>query len=72
MEYCTVMVSVSIWPLSLSIILSAGASTADIRHGTLANNYARPGGQNVGNFLTDKPSSRVLAPPGGGSQVRYI
>ncbi len=34
------------------------------------NNYARPNGmQNVGNFLTDRPSSRVLAPPGGGSQV---
>jgi hypothetical protein len=38
----------------------------------LANNYGRPGGQqNVGNFLTDKPSSRVLAPPGGGSQIVF-
>jgi protein SPIRAL1 and related proteins len=35
------------------------------------NNYARPGGQNVGNFLTDRPSSRVLAPPGGGSQITF-
>ena len=72
MEYCSGTVPVSMWLLILYIIPSAGASTADIRHGTLANNYARPGGQNVGNFLTDKPSSRVLAPPGGGSQVRQI
>lgn len=35
------------------------------------NNYYRAEGQNVGNFLTDKPSSRVLAPPGGGSQISF-
>ncbi len=28
-------------------------------------------GQNVGNFMTDRPSSRVLAPPGGGSQISF-
>ena len=28
------------------------------------NNYGRPEGQNVGNFLTNRNSSRVLAPPG--------
>ncbi len=39
---------------------------------TSNNNYARSSGQNVGNFLTDKPSSRVLAPPGGKSQVSYL
>eukprot|EP00892_Ulva_mutabilis_P003027 jgi/Ulvmu1/12725/UM095_0029.1 len=39
--------------------------------GNSNNNYNRPGGQNVGNFLTDRPSSRVLAPPGGGSSVRF-
>ena len=33
------------------------------------NNYARPAGQNVGNFITDRPSSRVLAAPGGASQA---
>ena len=37
--------------------------------GTLKNNYVRPEGQNVGNFITDRPSSRVLAPPGGGSNI---
>lgn len=35
------------------------------------NNYSRAQGQNVGNFLTDKPSSRVLAPPGGGSSIVF-
>lgn len=28
-------------------------------------------GQNVGNFLTDRPSSRVLAAPGGASQIFF-
>ena len=32
-----------------------------------SNNYHRPEGQNVGNFLTDRNSSKVLAPPGGKS-----
>jgi SPIRAL1-like protein len=51
--------------------VQAGTSTADM-NSRLANNYGRPGGQqNVGNFLTDKPSSRVLAPPGGGSQIVF-
>lgn len=27
--------------------------------------------QNVGNFITDRPSSRVLAPPGGSSQIIF-
>lgn len=31
------------------------------------NNYGRAEGQNVGNFMTGRNSSRVLAPPGGGS-----
>jgi hypothetical protein len=35
------------------------------------NNYVRPEGQNVGNFLTDRPSSRVLAAPGGDSQIVF-
>lgn len=37
----------------------------------IGNNYYRSEGQNVGNFLTDRPSSRVLAPPGGGSQISF-
>ena len=38
-----------------------------LRSDTLSpvNNYARPDGQNTGNFMTDRNSSRVLAPPGG-------
>eukprot|EP01025_Chloroclados_australasicus_P016474 TRINITY_DN1828_c0_g1_i1.p1 TRINITY_DN1828_c0_g1~~TRINITY_DN1828_c0_g1_i1.p1 ORF type:complete len:258 (-),score=29.33 TRINITY_DN1828_c0_g1_i1:266-1039(-) len=35
------------------------------------NNYQRPGGQNIGNFITDRPSSRVLAAPGGGSSITF-
>ena len=35
------------------------------------NNYSRPEGQNVGNFLGDRPSSRVLAAPGGKSNFSF-
>jgi len=52
------------------------ASEADAREplaeaatGVNNNNYTRPSGQNVGNFITDRPSSRVLAPPGGGTSI---
>ena len=33
------------------------------------NNYNRPDGQNTGNFITDRPSSRVIHNPGGGSSI---
>ena len=49
----------------------AGEAAAAHLPPTAKNNYARPAGQNVGNFLTDRPSSRVLAPPGGGSQISW-
>lgn len=35
-----------------------------------ANNYFRPEGQNVGNFISGRSSSRVLAPPGGRTHVQ--
>lgn len=35
------------------------------------NNYARPGGQNTGNFMTDRNSSRVLQVPGGASSICF-
>ena len=28
--------------------------------------------QNLGNFITDRSSSRILAPPGGGSSLGYM
>ena len=47
------------------------AAAAEAGIGIHNNNYTRPSGQNVGNFLTDKPSSRVLAPPGGTSSLVF-
>ncbi|GBF99486.1 hypothetical protein Rsub_12154 [Raphidocelis subcapitata] len=49
----------------------AGTSNADVAHGYAVNNYARPEGQNVGNHLSDRNSSRVLAPPGGKSSFIF-
>lgn len=50
---------------------TAGLGTDDVAGGGAKNNYTRPDGQNVGNFLTDRPSSRVLAAPGGGSSIVF-
>ncbi|KAL6012026.1 Protein SPIRAL1-like 1 [Asimina triloba] len=40
--------------------------------GNLANNYFRADGQNSGNFITDRPSTKVHAAPGGGSSLGYL
>ncbi|CAN1838784.1 Protein SPIRAL1-like 1 [Linum perenne] len=39
---------------------------------TSSNNYMRSSGQNAGNFLTDRPSTKVHAAPGGGSSLDYL
>jgi|UniRef100_A0A1J3F4L8 SPIRAL1-like protein len=36
------------------------------------NNYFRSEGQNCGNFLTERPSTKVHAAPGGGSSLGYL
>ncbi|CAK9162998.1 unnamed protein product [Ilex paraguariensis] len=40
--------------------------------GNMQNNYVRADGQNTGNFLTDRPSTKVHAAPGGGSSLGYL
>ncbi|OWM65220.1 protein SPIRAL1-like 1 [Punica granatum] len=40
--------------------------------GSQANNYHRADGQNCGNFITDRPSTKVHAAPGGGSSLGYL
>ncbi|CAI9754101.1 unnamed protein product [Fraxinus pennsylvanica] len=40
--------------------------------GNQKNNYHRANGQNTGNFLTDRPSTKVHAAPGGGSSLDYL
>ncbi|WCJ35826.1 spiral1 [Euphorbia peplus] len=36
------------------------------------NNYFRAEGQNCGNFLTDRPTTKVHAAPGGGSSLDFL
>lgn len=36
------------------------------------NNYHRADGQNSGNFITDRPSTKVHSAPGGGSSLGYL
>jgi len=40
--------------------------------GRNSNNYHRADGQNNGNFITDRPSTKVHAAPGGGSSLGYL
>lgn len=51
--------------------VTCGLSTGDVEGGNLRNNYSRPEGQNVGNFISDRPTSRVLAAPGGASSIVF-
>ncbi|XP_059648745.1 protein SPIRAL1-like 1 [Cornus florida] len=41
-------------------------------HSNPANNYFRADGQNNGSFITDRPSTKVHAVPGGGSSLGYL
>ena len=40
--------------------------------GSQTNNYFRADGQNTGNFITNRPSTKVQAAPGGGSSLDYL
>jgi SPIRAL1-like protein len=53
---------------------AAEESAAALTHklGRNFNNYHRADGQNTGNFITDRPSTKVHAAPGGGSSLGYL
>ncbi|XWS49994.1 hypothetical protein CRYUN_Cryun12cG0050300 [Craigia yunnanensis] len=38
----------------------------------VTNNYHRAQGQNSGNFITDRPSTKVNSVPGGDSSLGYL
>ncbi|GMJ00314.1 SPIRAL1-like2 [Hibiscus trionum] len=38
----------------------------------ITNNYHRAKGQNSGNFITDRPSTKVKSVPGGDSSLGYL
>ncbi|KAK6128628.1 hypothetical protein DH2020_037618 [Rehmannia glutinosa] len=40
--------------------------------GYATNNYFRADGQNCGNFITERPSTKVHAAPGGNSSLNYL
>ncbi|XP_041013261.1 protein SPIRAL1-like 1 [Juglans microcarpa x Juglans regia] len=53
-------------PVDISKQVPAGINS------TSTNNYMRADGQNTGNFITDRPSTKVHAAPGGGSSLGYL
>ncbi|GMN42020.1 hypothetical protein TIFTF001_011235 [Ficus carica] len=53
-------------PVDISKQIPAGINS------TSTNNYLRADGQNTGNFITDRPSTKVHSAPGGGSSLGYL
>ncbi|XP_051148285.1 protein SPIRAL1-like 1 [Andrographis paniculata] len=53
-------------PVDISKQIPAGIQS------TTTNNYFRADGQNTCNFITDRPSTKVHAAPGGGSSLGYL
>ncbi|KAL8150216.1 LOW QUALITY PROTEIN: hypothetical protein V2J09_020024 [Rumex salicifolius] len=53
-------------PVDITKQVPAGINSSN------ANNYFRADGQNCGNFITDRPSTKVHAAPGGGSSLDYL
>ncbi|XVF85803.1 hypothetical protein PTKIN_Ptkin17bG0147000 [Pterospermum kingtungense] len=53
-------------PVDITKQIPAGVNS------TSTNNYMRADGQNTGNFITDRPSTKVHAAPGGGSSLGYL
>ncbi|XP_073306273.1 protein SPIRAL1-like 1 [Primulina huaijiensis] len=41
-------------------------------HSSTTNNYLRGDGKNTCNFITDRPSTKVHATPGGDSSLGYL
>ncbi|KAH7433463.1 hypothetical protein KP509_07G070700 [Ceratopteris richardii] len=58
-----------------SKVVPENGGVTDIAAGKLgnnSNNYFRADGQNSGNFITDRPSTKVHSAPGGGSSLGYL
>ncbi|WOH08365.1 hypothetical protein DCAR_0727804 [Daucus carota subsp. sativus] len=58
-------------PVDITKQIPAGINSTAL-NSTAANNYFRADGQNTGNFLTERPSTKVHAAPGGGSSLDYL
>lgn len=47
------------------------SSSSSSGRGVSSNAYANGASQNVGNVITDRPTSRVTQPPGGRSTISF-
>ncbi|CAB4279966.1 unnamed protein product [Prunus armeniaca] len=47
-------------------------NSAEKEKAAVSNNYHRAEGQNSGNFLTDRPTTKVNSVPGGDSSLGYL
>ncbi|XP_073271411.1 protein SPIRAL1-like 1 [Primulina huaijiensis] len=53
-------------PVDISKQIPAGIQSSTM------NKHSRAGGDNICNFITDRPSTKVQAAPGGGSSLGYL
>ncbi|KAJ8774546.1 hypothetical protein K2173_016992 [Erythroxylum novogranatense] len=58
--------AISPQPVDIAKQIPAGINSSS------SNNYLRADGQNTGNFITDRPSTKVHSAPGGGSSLGYL
>ncbi|GAA0171251.1 hypothetical protein LIER_41112 [Lithospermum erythrorhizon] len=56
----------AIQPVDVSKQIPAGIQSS------AANNHVRADGQNTGNYISDRPSTKIHAAPGGGSSLGYL
>lgn len=59
-------------PVAVSAPVDATKQVPAGIHSQPSNNYFRADGQNTGNFITERPSTKVHHAPGGGSSLGYM
>ncbi|XP_050228707.1 protein SPIRAL1-like 5 [Mercurialis annua] len=59
-------------PYGVDIIPEKNSDHLSPENQKASSNYRRAQGQNTGNFITDRPSTKVKSVPGGDSSLGYL
>ncbi|KAI5595161.1 hypothetical protein Peur_020140 [Populus x canadensis] len=63
---------VNLPPYGVDITIEKSPDSGSSEKKPVSNNYHRAQGQNTGNFITDRPSTKVKSVPGGDSSLGYL